>query len=93
MLKYFNVSVLLILASTFCQAEEEDLILENAGTGSGKGVIIELEENNKEEDSLEDLSQAAEEKRNPKKRRIELIVGGQGEDGVAKRGNLIINNK
>ena len=93
MLKFFNRSILLILVSVFCQAGEEVLILNDPGAESGKGIIIELDEENTEKDSLEKPNQAAAEKHGPKKQRIELIVGGQGEDGVSKRGNLIINNK
>ena len=76
-------------------AEEEELVLEEASLQHGKSVIIELEEEATEaveETKLKPVKKTAEKKKKSGKRQVELIVGGQGEDGVAKRGKLIIDD-
>ncbi len=75
--------LLLILEPSVVVAEETDeLILEEAATEEDKGVIIELEEEKPEG--------PASMKKTTGSKRIELIVGGQGDRGVAKRSALII---
>lgn len=62
----------------------DGLVLEEERAPRGKGVIIELEENKPEDPPIQ--------KGNAGRKQVELIVGGQGEDGVAKRGALIIED-
>ena len=64
--------------------EKDDLVLEEEATQQGKGVIIELEEKKPDEPAARKNKSA--------RKQIELIVGGQGEDGVARRGALIIED-
>ena len=76
-------------------ADEEELVLEDASLQHGKSVIIELEEESadaKEESGLQPVKKSAEKKKKSGQRQVELIIGGQGEDGVAKRGKLIIDD-
>jgi len=76
-------------------AEEQELVLEDASPEHGKSVIIELEDGNPGQTDGTDkkpLKKIADEKKKPGRRQIELIVGGQGEDGVAKRSKLIVND-
>ena len=76
-------------------AEEEELVLEEASLRHGKSVIIELEEEATEaveETKLKPVKKTAEKKKKSGKRQVELIVGGQGEDGIAKRSKLIVND-
>ena len=93
MLRQNILYLVLLLTSSFCLAEDEQLILDEADVETGKAVIIELEPEDVSETSLEQTKKTARKNKNPKIRQIELIVGGQGEDGIAKRGNLIINDK
>lgn len=57
---------------------------QETATARGKSVIIELEDNNA------GAPVAKEKKKKSGGKTVELIVGGQGENGVAKRGALII---
>ncbi len=60
------------------------MLLEELAAQQGKGVIIELED--------EKPAGSAEKKKKSRGKQVELIVGGQGEDGIAKRGALIIED-
>jgi hypothetical protein len=87
--------LLFISGHTLAYAEEQDLIIDDTELQQGKGVIIELEDNTDLRDELGDKTasdRAAKSKKKSGRKQIELIVGGQGEDGVAKRGSLIIDD-
>jgi len=74
-------------------AEEQGLIIDEPERQQGKGVIIELEDGATlpdEQSNNETINKAAGSKYKYGRKQIELIVGGQGQDGVAKRGSLII---
>ncbi len=64
--------------------DSDDLILEEDTTQEGKGVIIELED--------EEPGKPVAKKKNTGRKQVELIVGGQGEDGIAKRGTLKVED-
>ncbi len=92
--KTLTLCLLLMWGPGLVHAEEE-LVLEDASLAHGKSVIIELEEESadaKEESGLQPVKNSAEKKKKSGKRQVELIIGGQGEDGVAKRGKLIIDD-
>ena len=79
------VFLILILGSNAVLADDAETLklLEQASAeAGGKGAIIELEE------------EKSTTSRSPSKqyggKQIELIIGGNGEDGVAKRGALVI---
>lgn len=94
-LKTLTLCLLLMWKSGLVHADEEELVLEDASLAHGKSVIIELEEESadaKEESGLQPVKNSAEKKKKSGKREVELIIGGQGEDGVAKRGKLIIDD-
>lgn len=57
-------------------------VSKQTATPQGKGVIIELDDKN--------AGKSGAKKKKSGDKMIELIVGGQGEDGVAKRGALFI---
>ena len=94
-LKTLILCLLLMWKFGLVHADEEELVLEDASLQHGKSVIIELEEESadaKEESGLQPVKNSAEKKKKSGKRQVELIIGGQGEDGVAKRGKLIIDD-
>ncbi len=64
--------------------EKDDLVRNEEATQQGKGVIIELEEKKSDK--------AADRKNTTGRKQVELIVGGQGEDGVARRGTLKVED-
>ena len=87
--------LLFVLGHTLVHAEEQELVLEEPGLQHSKGVIIELEEESsgqEEKTSKRPARKFAEKNKKAGKRQVELIVGGQGEDGIAKRSSLIIND-
>ncbi len=93
--KTLTLCLLLMWGPGLVHADEEELVLEDASLAHGKSVIIELEEESadaKEESGLQPVKNSAEKKKKSGKRQVELIIGGQGEDGVAKRGKLIIDD-
>ncbi|MFT5350454.1 MAG: hypothetical protein ACI909_000462 [Planctomycetota bacterium] len=86
--------LLIVSGPGFVYADDQDLMLEEPDPAKGKGVIIELEEEGSgrtEKASDSSVVATTNKKKKEGKRRIELIVGGQGEDGVAKRSSLIID--
>ncbi len=85
MIRWLPVLLLSVSGLHVAMAENsDDLILEEATTQEGKGVIIELEE--------EDPGKPAAKKKNTGRKQVELIVGGQGEDGIAKRATLKVED-
>jgi hypothetical protein len=86
--------VLFVLGHNLVNADEQNLVVDDAGLQQGKGVIIEFEEETGLEAELTDktpVNRVEEKKNRPGGKRVELIVGGQGEDGVAKRSQLVID--
>ena len=77
-------------------AEEEDQISKgDAGLAPGKSVVIEFEEDSPkpvDETSRKPANKFGAKKKESGRREVELIVGGQGEDGVAKHGKLVIDD-
>ena len=79
------IPCLLLLAAFQVLADDEEPVEINTEPFSGEGVILEFDHN---ETGVE---QEPAENRERKTRRtggIEMIVGGQGEDGIAKRKQL-----
>ena len=76
-------------------AEEQDFIFDDIELQQGKGVIIELEDDTAladEQPNKTAANKVAGSKNKYGRKQVELIIGGQGEDGVAKRGTLIIDD-
>ena len=87
--------LLFVSGHTLAFAEEQDLIIEDSEIQQGKGVIIELEDDTGLPDERTDkktINKVTGSKNKSGRKQIELIVGGQGEDGVAKRGSLVIDD-
>jgi hypothetical protein len=87
--------VLFVLGHSLVNADEQDLMVDDAELQQGKGVIIELEEETalaEEETTKTPVNKVTETKNLRNKKRVELIVGGQGDNGVAKRSTLVIDD-
>ena len=79
-------TLVLLLASGVVFADDEETLklLEQASVEQGgRGAIIELEEEEKSATSKAPRNRSG-------GKQVELIIGGSGEDGVAKRGALVI---
>ncbi|NKB38271.1 MAG: hypothetical protein GKR93_14090 [Gammaproteobacteria bacterium] len=87
-----RLAILLGLLSSgglFADDAETLKLLENASVeAGGKGAIIELEEEKSTGSKTSKTSKTSRKQYGGKQ--IELIIGGNGEDGVAKRGALVI---
>ena len=89
------VGVLCWVISSMCLADEltDAALAEDAGEieveGGGQGLVIELDESAPAESAPEgDGSAGGFRQRELADSDVELIVGGQGQDGIAKRSRL-----